>query len=139
MPARCRNDHLNQKTSVQEQRSRYINREIGWIWFNRHVLDEASDKRHPLLERVKFLSIFANNLDEFFMIRVSGLQRQVESGVLEAPPDGMSPMEQLAEIHDLLAPLLAAQSACWECDLVPADEGRRYRNIASQCPFRRGT
>ncbi len=102
------------------QGSCYINREIGWIRFNRHVLDEASDKRHPLLERVKFLSIFANNLDEFFMIRVSGLQRQLESGVLEAPPDGMSPMEQLAEIHDLLAPLLEAQSGCWECDLVPA-------------------
>ncbi len=120
MPSRCRNDQPNQKISAQLQVSRYINREIGWIWFNRHVLDEASDKRHPLLERVKFLSIFANNLDEFFMIRVSGLQRQVESGVLEAPPDGMSPVEQLSEIHDLLAPLLAAQSGCWESDLVPA-------------------
>jgi polyphosphate kinase len=120
MPPRSRNDQPNQKTSPQVQRSRYINREIGWIWFNRHVLDEASDHRHPLLERVKFLSIFANNLDEFFMIRVSGLQRQVESGVLEAPPDGMSPIEQLAEIHDLLAPLLANQSVCWEKDLVPA-------------------
>jgi len=117
---RSRNNQPNQNTSVQVQGSRYINREIGWIRFNRHVLDEASDKRHPLLERVKFLSIFANNLDEFFMVRVSGLQRQVESGVLEAPPDGMSPNEQLAEIHDLLAPLLEAQSGCWECDLVPA-------------------
>ncbi|MCU0630454.1 MAG: polyphosphate kinase 1, partial [Methanoregulaceae archaeon] len=96
------------------------NREISWIWFNRHVLGEASDNRHPLLERVKFLSIFANNLDEFFMIRVSGLQRQVESGVLEAPPDGMSPREQLAAIHDLLATLLEEQSRCWEGDLVPA-------------------
>ncbi len=120
MPPRCRNDQPNQNTSAPLQGSRYINREIGWIRFNRHVLDEASDTRHPLLERVKFLSIFANNLDEFFMVRVSGLQRQVESGVLEAPPDGMSPMEQLAEIHDQLAPLLAAQSGCWECDLVPA-------------------
>ncbi len=117
---RNRNNQPNQNITAPAQGSRYINREIGWIRFNRHVLDEASDKRHPLLERVKFLSIFANNLDEFFMIRVSGLQRQVESGVLEAPPDGMSPMEQLAEIHDLLAPLLEAQSGCWECDLVPA-------------------
>jgi len=114
------NNRPIQKDSAQLKTSRYINREIGWIWFNRHVLDEASDKRHPLLERVKFLSIFANNLDEFFMIRVSGLQRQVESGVLEAPPDGMSPMEQLSAIHDLLASLLAEQSRCWECDLVPA-------------------
>ena len=120
MPLRKRNDQPSQKTSAHSQGSRYINREIGWIWFNRHVLDEASDTRHPVLERVKFLSIFANNLDEFFMIRVSGLQRQVESGVLEAPPDGMSPVEQLAEIHDLLAPLLTTQSGCWECDLVPA-------------------
>ncbi len=120
MLPRKRTDQPSQKTSAQVQESRYINREISWIRFNRHVLDEASDNRHPLLERVKFLSIFANNLDEFFMIRVSGLQRQVESGVLVAPPDGMSPMEQLAEIHDLLAPLLAAQSGCWECDLVPA-------------------
>ncbi len=120
MPPRSRNDPPNQKNSAQVQGSHYINREIGWIWFNRHVLDEASDTRHPLLERVKFLSIFANNLDEFFMIRVSGLQRQVESGVLEAPPDGMSPMEQLSEIHGLLAPLLAAQSGYWACDMVPA-------------------
>jgi polyphosphate kinase len=125
MTPRCRNDQPVQKTPVQGRESRYINREIGWIWFNRHVLDEASGTRHPLLERVKFLSIFANNLDEFFMIRVSGLQRQVESGVLEAPPDGMSPMEQLTAIHDLLAPLLVAQCRCWKCDLVPAmkDEG----------------
>ncbi len=120
MPPRNRKDLSIQKTPARLQESRYINREIGWIWFNRHVLDEVSDKRHPLLERVKFLSIFANNLDEFFMIRVSGLQRQVESGVLEAPPDGMSPMEQLSEIHALLAPLLSAQCRYWECDLVPA-------------------
>ncbi len=120
MPPRCRNDPPDQKITDPVQGPRYINREIGWIWFNRHVLDEASDTRHPLLERVKFLSIFANNLDEFFMVRVSGLQRQVESGVLEAPPDGMSPMEQLAEIHARLAALLEAQSSCWKCDLVPA-------------------
>jgi polyphosphate kinase len=120
MSPRNRKDASIQKTPARLEESRYINREIGWIWFNRHVLDEVSDNRHPLLERVKFLSIFANNLDEFFMIRVSGLQRQVESGVLEAPPDGMSPMEQLSEIHALLAPLLSAQCRYWECDLVPA-------------------
>ncbi|MEI7432731.1 MAG: polyphosphate kinase 1 [Methanomicrobiales archaeon] len=120
MPRRTRNELSSQKTPARVQGSHYINREIGWIWFNRHVLDEVSDTRHPLLERVKFLSIFANNLDEFFMIRVSGLQRQVESGVLEAPPDGMSPMEQLSAIHGLLAPLLSAQCRYWECDLVPA-------------------
>ena len=97
------------KRDLVDQSHRYINRELSWIRFNQHVLDEAADTRHPLLERLKFLSIFANNLDEFFMIRVSGLKRQVSSGVLEAPPDGMSPSEQLAAIHDQLAPLLKTQ------------------------------
>jgi polyphosphate kinase len=66
--------------------SLYINRELCWIRFNRHVLDEARDETHPLLERVKFLAIFTNNLDEFFMIRVSGLQRQLAKGVLKSSP-----------------------------------------------------
>ena len=69
----------------------YINRELSWLQFNWRVLEEALDAHHPLLERVKFLAIFASNLDEFFMIRVSGLRRQVTGGVLEVPPDGMTP------------------------------------------------
>lgn len=77
----------------------FINRELSWIEFNRRVLNEAMDKRHPLLERVKFLSIFASNLDEFMMIRVSGLRRQQKGGVLESPPDGLTPTEQLIEIR----------------------------------------
>ena len=97
----------------------YINRELSWLQFNWRVLEEALDARHPLLERVKFLAIFANNLDEFFMIRVSGLRRQVTGGVLEVPPDGMTPSEQLAAIHHTLTMQLAQQAACWHDDLLP--------------------
>ena len=100
--------------------SLFINRELGWVQFNERVLEEALDHRHPLLERVKFLSIFANNLDEFFMIRVSGLRRQLESGVLSAPPDGMTPSEQLAAIRTELVPQLSAQMDCWQSDLSKA-------------------
>jgi polyphosphate kinase len=98
----------------------FINRELSWIEFDRHVLEEAQDPLHPLLERVKFLAIFANNLDEFFMIRVSGLQRQVEKGVRDLPPDGLRPSRQLESVRAALAPLLEQQSELWECELVPA-------------------
>ena len=97
----------------------YINRELSWLRFNHRVLEEALDQRHPLLERVKFLAIFANNLDEFFMIRVSALRRQLAGGTLEAPPDGMTPAEQLAAIRRELLPELARQYDCWRYDLLP--------------------
>jgi polyphosphate kinase len=100
--------------------SLYINRELSWLAFNGRVLEEALDTRHPLLERVKFLSIFGSNLDEFFMIRVSGLRRQLESGVLEGPPDGMTPSEQLAEIRKSLLPQLDTMMSCYLEDLAPA-------------------
>jgi polyphosphate kinase len=97
----------------------YINREMSWLQFNARVLEEALDTRHPLLERVKFLAIFANNLDEFFMIRVSGLRRQAAGGALETPPDGMTPSEQLAAIRQTLIVQLAQQADCWHKDLMP--------------------
>ena len=83
----------------------YINRELSWLQFNSRVLDEALDQGKPLLERAKFVSIFASNLDEFYMIRVSGLRRQLEGGVLEGPADGMTPAEQLAAIRTLVTPM----------------------------------
>jgi len=99
--------------------SLYINRELSWIRFNRHVLDEARDESHPLLERVKFLSIFANNLDEFFMIRVSGLQRQIEKGVMKSPPDGMTPSQQIDAIRQMLIPELDAFYDTWHNEVLP--------------------
>src|SRR5262249_36406705 len=87
--------------------------------FNWRVLDEALQPSQPLLERVKFLAIFAKNLDEFFMIRVAGLRRQVMAGVSQAPPDGMTPAEQLAAIHTTLVDHLARQAACWHHDILP--------------------
>jgi len=97
----------------------FINRELSWIEFNRRVLEEALDPSHPLLERVKFLAIFGNNLDEFFMVRVAGLQRQRNEGVIETPPDGLTPERQLAEIRAALEPLLRRAERCWADDLVP--------------------
>ena len=91
----------------------------SWIRFNHHVLEEARDERHPLLERVKFLSIFANNLDEFFMIRVSGLQRQAAKGVLKAPPDGMTASEQILAIEKALIPELDLSFECWNSEILP--------------------
>ena len=97
----------------------YINRELAWIRFNRHVLDEALDTSHPLLERVKFLAIFANNLDEFFMIRISGLQRQYAKGVRKFPADGMTPAQQLDAMQEALLPELVMQYCCWHDDILP--------------------
>jgi polyphosphate kinase len=96
---------------------RYANRELSWLRFNERVLEEALDESLPLLERVNFLSIFGSNLDEFFMIRVSGLRRQLQAGVVEAPPDGMTPAEQLAAIRERLLPTVKRAHRCWTEDL----------------------
>src|SRR6476660_881455 len=81
--------------NLRSQKHLLINRELSWLEFNRRVLEEALDARHPLLERLKFLAIFSSNLDEFFMIRVSGLQEAVEGGFGEPSPDGLTAADQL--------------------------------------------
>ena len=97
----------------------YLNRELSWLQFNDRVLEEALDESHPLLERLKFLAIFANNLDEFFMIRVSGLRRQMEASTYKVSPDGLLPSELLAMVRQNLMPKLEEQYACWKNDLLP--------------------
>ena len=105
----------------------YFNRELSWLAFNRRVLEQAQSDRHPLLERVRFLAIVANNLDEFFEIRVAGLIQQMESGVAEPGPDGLEPREQLRRIRVVVDALLEDQFRCWKNQLLPALEAQGIR------------
>ena len=95
----------------------YLNRELSWLEFNSRVLEEAEDQSLPLLERVKFLAIFFSNLDEFFMVRISGLREQVTSGVVDSAPDGMAPSDQINAVREKLLKQLARVNKCWEKDL----------------------
>jgi polyphosphate kinase len=89
----------------------YLNRELSWLEFNARVLHEARDVRNPLLERVKFLAIFAGNLDEFFQVRIAGLRQQVEAGAVTRAPDGRTPGEQLAAARERVLDRIGDQAA----------------------------
>src|SRR6266851_9755903 len=91
----------------------YINRELSWIEFNRRVFEEAQDSRHPLLERVKFVSIFDTNLDEFIMVRLAGLKDQLVAHVPSLSPDGLTAEQQMLAMRQALAPLVQEVCHYW--------------------------
>ena len=97
----------------------YINRELGLLEFHRRVLEEAQDDSNPLLERVKFLGIVGSILDEFFMVRVAGLKKQVAAGVVDLPPDGMTPAKQIAAIRKVAYQLMVQSRECLRDDILP--------------------
>jgi polyphosphate kinase len=99
---------------------RYLNRELSWLDFNARVLSLAEDPSTPLLERAKFLAIFASNLDEFYMLRVAGLKRRLQTGIPVAEPDGLTQREQLELIAERTADLVARQADCFALDVAPA-------------------
>src|SRR5712691_311910 len=110
----------------------FINRELSWLEFNRRVLEEAQDATQPLIERVKFLTIFSSNMDEFFEIRVAGIKQQIESETSDVGPDGLSPTETFNNIRRVVSELVATQYALWNAELLPqlAKNGIRVREVS---------
>src|SRR5256714_1011342 len=97
----------------------FFNRELSWLEFNRHVLEEATDDSLPVLERLKFLSIFSTNLDEFFMIRVSGLKEQIHEGIGGGSPDRMTAAQQIHGLYSRASPLLPIHSSYLLANALP--------------------
>jgi polyphosphate kinase len=124
------NHALAKATLHLEDPELYINRELSLLDFQRRVLEEAQDERNPLLERLMFLSFVGSNVDEFFMVRVAGLKRQVEKGVSDPGPDGMAPPEQLRGIRASVIRLNRSAQECWTKELVPALEQAGIRILS---------
>ncbi len=99
--------------SVPVGPARFYNRELSWLQFNRRVLEESTNKNHPILERLRFLSISASNLDEFYMVRAAGIYGQVAAGVTTLSQDGRTPSQQLIEINRFVASLVQEKQASW--------------------------
>ncbi len=130
--------NIKDEVSVVEhsfQAEHFINRELSWLEFNQRVLEEAEDTANPLLERVKFLSIFSSNLDEFFMVRVAGLREQAfgNGAPQDYTPDGLRAITQLQRIAERTQELVAAQYRCWNESVLPQLAGRR-RSAAQPRP-----
>ncbi|MEA2675988.1 MAG: polyphosphate kinase [Chloroflexota bacterium] len=132
-PARVRAARSAARRAAAQARIPYINRELSWLEFNERVLFEAIDERNPLLERVRFLAIFATNLDEFFQIRVAGLKQQVAAGHSSPTPDGMSAAETLEAARTRLLPMVAKHSDTYgRIRAELADEGIRIVSYAER-------
>jgi polyphosphate kinase len=137
MPARSRKKSASSRPpAAVAAKAAYFNRELSWLAFDRRVLEQAQNARHPLLERVRFLAIVSSNLDEFFEIRVAGLMQQMDSGVTENGPDGLAPQEQLRRIHSVVASLIEDQYRCWQGTLQPAlaAQGIEFRSARDLSP-----
>jgi len=111
-------------SKLMDAKQLFLNREFSLLEFFRRVLEEGMDQSQPLLERLKFLAIFSSNVDEFFMIRVSGLKEEVEHEVTELSPDGMTPAGQLAAIRERLSLMLEEQSRCLVEEVLPGLEAQ---------------
>ena len=117
--------------------SLYVNRELSWIYFNQRVLEEAlNPDLHPLLERVKFISIFSSNLDEYFMIRVAGIEEQDHAGIHDRTIDGYTPAEQLDKIRTMVLQQLSERNKCFYQDLLPAlkNKGIEFLRVSELPP-----